>query len=173
MVKEAAARAAKLRAEIEAHDRRYYVDDAPTVSDAEYDQLFRELIELEREHPALQTPASRTQRVSGEPAAEFAAVTHRVPMLSLNNALDDGEAEAFDRRVRDALHLDAVEYEVEPKFDGLAVSLTYERGRFTVGATRGDGFTGENVTPNLKTIRAIPVKLTTDGTLPSYLEVRG
>src|SRR5439155_17326042 len=88
-----AARAAKLRAEIEAHDRRYYVDDAPTVSDAEYDQLFRELIELEREHPALQTPDSPTQRVSGEPAAEFAAVTHRVPMLSLNNALDDGEAE--------------------------------------------------------------------------------
>jgi DNA ligase (NAD+) len=111
--------------------------------------------------------------VGAAPAAGFAPVTHRVPMLSLNNAFTGDEATAFDRRVREFLGVEAVDYEVEPKFDGLAVSLTYERGAFTLGATRGDGFTGENVTPNLRTIRAIPLKLPADGALPSYLEVRG
>ena len=166
-----AARAAKLRAQIESHDRRYYVDDAPTISDAEYDRLFRELAALEAEYPALATPDSPTQRVSGEPAAEFEAVTHRVPMLSLSNALSEAEAEAFDRRVRDALHSERVEYEAEPKFDGLAVSLTYERGLFTVGATRGDGYRGENVTLNLRTVRSIPMRLPKGA--PPLLEVRG
>ena len=171
MKKEAAARAAKLRAEIEAHDRRYYVEDAPTISDAEYDRLFRELAALEAEYPALATPDSPTQRVSGEPAAEFEAVTHRVPMLSLNNALSEEEAEAFDRRVRDALKSERVEYEAEPKFDGLAVSLTYERGLLTIGATRGDGYRGENVTANLRTVRSIPMRLPKGA--PPLLEVRG
>ena len=166
-----ASRAAKLRSTIEAHNRAYYVLDAPTVSDAEFDRLFRELEALERDYPELLTPDSPTQRVSGEPAAEFTAVTHRVPMLSLNNAFSDDEVEAFDRRARTALGVELVEYEVEPKFDGLAVSVIYERGRLTVGATRGDGYSGENVTANLRTVRAIPLQV--PQTAPPYLEVRG
>src|SRR5439155_3623729 len=168
-----AERAAELRAAIDEHNYRYYVQDAPSISDEEYDGLFRELEGIERDYPELATPDSPTQRVGAAPASGFAPVTHRLPMLSLNNAFTAEEVSAFDRRVREILRVEAVDYEVEPKFDGLAVSLTYERGSFTLGATRGDGFTGENVTPNLKTIRAIPLKLTTDGTLPSYLEVRG
>jgi len=169
----ASARAAVLREEIEAHNYRYYVLDAPTVSDAEYDRLFRELQALEAQYPALATPDSPTQRVGGAAAAAFEAVTHRVAMLSLNNAFSDVEVEAFDRRVRDGLARDgAVEYEVEPKFDGLAISLTYERGRFTIGATRGDGSSGENVTANLRTIGAIPLALA-GAAVPPLLEVRG
>ncbi len=172
--RKAAERAAVLRAAIDEHNYRYYVQDAPTISDAEYDGLFRELQALERGYPALATPDSPTQRVGSVPASEFAPVTHRLPMLSLNNAFTTDEAAAFDRRVREALGVDAVDYEVEPKFDGLAISLTYERGAFTLGATRGDGYTGENVTPNLKTIRAIPLKLAVGNiAVPPYLEVRG
>jgi DNA ligase (NAD+) len=166
-----ASRAAKLRSTIEAHNHAYYVLDAPTVSDAEFDRLFRELEALERDYPELLTPDSPTQRVSGKPAAEFTAVTHRVPMLSLNNAFSDDEVEAFDRRVRTALGVELVEYAVEPKFDGLAVSVIYERGRLTIGATRGDGYSGENVTANLRTVRAIPLQV--PQTAPPYLEVRG
>jgi DNA ligase (NAD+) len=172
--RKAAERAVVLRAAIDEHNYRYYVQDAPTISDAEYDALFRELQALERGYPALATPDSPTQRVGSVPASEFAPVTHRLPMLSLNNAFTTDEAAAFDRRVREALGVDAVDYEVEPKFDGLAISLTYERGAFTLGATRGDGYTGENVTPNLKTIRAIPLKLAVGNiAVPPYLEVRG
>ncbi len=172
--RKAAERAVVLRAAIDEHNYRYYVQDAPTISDAEYDALFRELQALERGYPALATPDSPTQRVGSVPASEFAPVTHRLPMLSLNNAFTADEAAAFDRRVREALGVDAVDYEVEPKFDGLAISLTYERGAFTLGATRGDGYTGENVTPNLKTIRAIPLKLAVGNiAVPPYLEVRG
>jgi DNA ligase (NAD+) len=172
--RKAAERAAKLRKLLEEHNYRYYVLDAPTISDAEYDAMFRELQALEGEHPALATADSPTQRVGGEPVSAFETVTHRVPMLSLNNAFADEEAEAFDRRVREALGTDAVDYEVEPKFDGLAVSLVYERGRFTGGATRGDGYTGENVTTNLKTIKAIPLSLVAGGAgAPPYLDVRG
>jgi DNA ligase (NAD+) len=172
--RKAAERAAKLRKLLEEHNHRYYALDAPTISDAEYDALFRELQALEREHPALATADSPTQRVSGEPVSAFEPVTHRVPMLSLNNAFADEEVEAFDRRAREALGADAIEYEVEPKFDGLAVSLAYERGSFTGGATRGDGYTGENVTANLKTINAIPLSLAVGGAgAPPYLEVRG
>jgi DNA ligase (NAD+) len=166
-----AQRAAKLRIDIDAHNYRYYVEDAPAVSDAEYDSLFRELQAIERDYPALATPDSPTQRVGGQPATEFDPVTHRVPMLSLNNAFADEEAEAFDRRVRSALGVEQVDYAVEPKFDGLAVSLVYERGHFTLGATRGDGYTGENVTANLRTVRAIPMRLPADA--PPLLEVRG
>jgi DNA ligase (NAD+) len=172
--RKAAERAAVLRAAIEEHNYHYYVQDAPAISDADYDGLFRELQALERDYPALATPDSPTQRVGGAPASDFAPVTHRLPMLSLNNAFTADEAGAFDRRVREILGVEAVEYEVEPKFDGLAISLTYERGAFTLGATRGDGYTGENVTPNLKTIRAIPLKLAVSKTAaPPYLEVRG
>ena len=172
--RKAAERAAKLRKLIEEHNYRYYALDAPTISDPEYDALFRELQALESQYPALATPDSPTQRVGGEPVSGFEAVTHRVPMLSLSNAFADEEAEAFDRRVREGLGAETVDYEVEPKFDGLAVSLAYERGRFTGGATRGDGYTGENVTANLKTINAIPLTLAADGTgAPPYLEVRG
>ncbi|HEX8010004.1 MAG TPA: NAD-dependent DNA ligase LigA [Casimicrobiaceae bacterium] len=168
-----AERAAQLRAAIDEHNYHYYVEDAPTISDAEYDKLFRELESLERDHPGLATADSPTQRVGAAPASGFAPVTHRLPMLSLNNAFTTEEATAFDRRVRELLGVEAVDYEVEPKFDGLAVSLTYEHGAFSLGATRGDGVTGENVTPNLKTIRAIPLKLPKDsGGLP-YLEIRG
>jgi DNA ligase (NAD+) len=171
--RKAAERAAELRAAIDEHNYHYYVEDAPAISDEEYDGLFHELEGLEREYPGLATPDSPTQRVGAAPAAEFAPVTHRLPMLSLNNAFTTDEAGAFDRRVREILGVEAVDYEVEPKFDGLAVSLTYERGAFTFGATRGDGFTGENVTPNLRTIRAIPLKLPANGSFPSLLEIRG
>ena len=170
----AAERAAKLRAALEEHNYRYYVLDAPSIDDAEYDALFRELQALEREHPALATADSPTQRVGGAPAAEFEAVPHRVPMLSLNNAFTAEEAGAFDRRVREALGVDSVAYAVEPKFDGLAVGLVYEAGLFTLGATRGDGYVGENVTANLRTIKALPLKLAAAQVpVPRYLEVRG
>ena len=168
-----------LRRAIAAHDHRYYVLDAPSVSDAEYDGLFRELQRLEALHPELVTPDSPTQRVGGAPAAAFETVTHRVPMRSLGNAFSDAELEAFDRRVREALagRLDGeVEYAVEPKFDGLAISLQYECGRFAVGATRGDGARGENVTANLRTIGAIPLALHPapgQDDVPALIEVRG
>ena len=166
-----AERAAALRAAIDAHNQAYYVLDAPTVSDAEYDSLFRELQALENEYPVLATPDSPTQRVGAEPAGEFDAVTHRLPMLSLNNAFSASEVEAFDRRARETLGVERIEYAAEPKFDGLAISLAYENGVFSVGATRGDGYTGENVSANLRTVRALPLKLA--GHFPPYLEVRG
>jgi DNA ligase (NAD+) len=161
-----------LREEIDAHNHRYYGLDAPTVSDAEYDGLFRELQDLEAQYPALATPDSPTMRVSGVAAAEFEAVTHRVPMLSLNNAFSDAEVEAFDRRVREALGVASVAYAVEPKFDGLAINLTYEDGVFTGGSTRGDGYSGENVTANLRTVGSIPLRLA-GAKAPRLLEVRG
>jgi len=168
---DAVQRAAALRRTLEEHDYRYYVLDAPTVSDAEYDGLFRELEALEQRYPSLVTSDSPTQRVGGAPASAFESVTHRVPMLSLNNAFTDEEAEAFDRRAREGLGVDSVEYAVEPKFDGLAISLLYEAGGFSVGATRGDGTSGEDVTGNLRTVGAIPLRL--PGSAPPLLEVRG
>ncbi len=172
--RKASERAAQLRAALDEHNYRYYVLDAPTIEDAEYDALFRELQALEREYPALATADSPTQRVGAEPAAEFDAVTHRVPMLSLSNAFTPEEASAFDRRVRETLGIDEVVYEVEPKFDGLAVNLVYEHGLFTLGATRGDGYVGENVTANVRTVNVIPLKLSAAGEPPPrYLEVRG
>jgi DNA ligase (NAD+) len=171
--RKAAERAAKLRAAIEEHNYRYYVEDAPTVSDAEYDALFRELEAIEREYPQLAGPHSPTQRVGGAPVAAFEPVTHRVPMLSIGNAFTPDEVEAFDRRAREALGTDRLEYEAEPKFDGLAVSLAYERGVLKGGGTRGDGYTGENVTANLKTIGAVPLRLGDGPGVPPYIEVRG
>jgi DNA ligase (NAD+) len=172
--RKAAARAEELRTALEEHNYRYYVLDAPTIDDAQYDALFRELQALEGEYPALASADSPTQRVGAEPAAEFEAVTHRVPMLSLGNAFSTEEVSAFDRRVREALGVAEVTYEVEPKFDGLAVNLVYEHGLFTLGATRGDGYVGENVTANVRPLQAIPLKLAAaKRPPPRYLEVRG
>ena len=161
-----------LREQIERHNHAYYVLDRPTVPDAEYDRLFRELEELERQHPELVTLDSPTQRVGAAPLAAFGEVAHGVPMLSLANAFSEEEAAAFDRRVRDALSGGEVEYAAEPKFDGLAVSLTYEAGLLARGATRGDGYTGEDVTANLRTVRSVPLRLRGHG-VPPGLDVRG
>lgn len=163
-------RAAWLRAEIERHNHLYYVLDAPKVPDAEYDRLFRELQELEAQHPELYSSDSPTQRVGAAPLKSFSQITHRIPMLSLNNAFEDGEVAAFDKRVRDGLEAEVVEYAVEPKFDGLAITLSYENGVLAQAATRGDGFTGEEVTANIRTIKAIPLRL---AEAPLLLEVRG
>lgn len=170
----AAERIAQLRSEIDEHNYRYYVLDAPSVPDAEYDRLFRELKALEAEHPELVTPESPTQRVGGEALAAFGQVRHEVPMLSLGNAFEEQDLIDFDRRVRDGLGLDGgtVEYSCEPKLDGLAVSLLYESGQLVRGATRGDGSTGENITANVRTVRNIPLRLHGAG-WPTVLEVRG
>ncbi|HJS22006.1 MAG TPA: NAD-dependent DNA ligase LigA [Steroidobacteraceae bacterium] len=166
------ARAADLRRQIEQHNYRYYVLDEPEVSDAEYDRLLRELQEIEARFPDLVTPDSPTQRVGVTPVTEFGEVVHRLPMLSLENAFTEEDVRDFDRRVRERLGIDAVAYAAEPKLDGLAVSLTFEDGRFTVGATRGDGATGEDVTLNLRAVRAVPLQLRGAG-YPAVLEVRG
>lgn len=166
------ARARKLRAEIERHNHQYYALDQPLVSDAEYDRMFRELQQLENEHPELASPDSPTQRVGGAPLPQFEQLTHRIPMLSLNNAFSEEEVTAFDKRVSEGLKTNNIEYLAEPKFDGLAISLTYTRGVFTQGATRGDGYTGEDVTPNLRTIRSIPLRLKGKD-VPALVEVRG
>jgi DNA ligase (NAD+) len=167
-----AARAEQLRQQIDLANYEYYVKDSPTLPDAEYDRLFRELQALESQHPELATPDSPTRRVGAAPLPAFEQVRHATPMLSLNNAFEETEVEAFDRRVRESLGIEGdVEYAVEPKFDGLAVSLTYENGLFSMGATRGDGYTGEDVTVNLRTVRSIPLRL--DAARPPQLEVRG
>ncbi len=173
-----AIRAAKLRSEIEEHNHAYYVLDAPTISDAGFDRLYRELEALEAAHPELVTPDSPTQRVGGKPVGAFAAVRHRVPMLSIQTETDTSAAAAgkFDARIRRELGLGAddppVEYMAELKFDGLAISLRYEHGLLAVAATRGDGEVGEDVTANVRTIRAIPQRLR-GNTPPEVLEVRG
>jgi len=167
-----ALRAEVLRREIERHNRLYYAGDAPEITDLEYDRLLRELSDLERQHPELLSADSPTQRVGAAPLAAFAEVRHRTPMLSLGNALDEQEARAFDRRVREALGEEGVEYVAEPKFDGLAISLRYRDGLFVQGATRGDGAAGEDVTSNLRTVRSIPLSLPR-GADTADLEVRG
>ncbi len=172
VAREVQAKAEKLRRAIERHNRLYYVDAAPEISDAEYDRLFQELVKLEAEHPALQTPDSPTQRVGAAPSTAFAEVTHRVPMLSLANGFDDEDVAAFDRRCREGLGEATVEYACELKFDGLAVTLAYEDGILVQGATRGDGTRGEDVTPNLRTVRTLPLRLEMRRP-PKLLEVRG
>jgi DNA ligase (NAD+) len=159
----------KLRETIERHNRLYYLEDAPEITDAEYDRLFRELQALEERHPELRSADSPTQRVGGAPVSEFAEVRHRTPMLSINNAFDEEEVRAFDKRARETLGVDVIEYAAEPKFDGLAISLTYRKGAFIQGATRGDGTAGEDVTSNLRTIRSIPLSIPGQ----DELEVRG
>lgn len=174
----AAETAARLRAEIEQHNVRYYVYDDPSISDAEYDRMMRELQDLEAAHPELVTPESPTQRVGAAPVSAFGSVRHAVPMLSLGNAFDEEDVVAFDRRVTDTLRgagllgpAQQAEYFCELKLDGLAISLRYEDGRLVQAATRGDGQTGEDVTSNIRTIKAIPLQLT--GPAPKVLEVRG
>ena len=165
-----------LRRELERHNHAYYVLDAPLIPDAEYDRLFHELVALEAAHPEWADPASPTQRVGGAAVGAFGQVRHVVPMLSLQNAFDDQDVVGFDRRVREAasaagLDVSLLRYCAELKFDGLAVSLLYVDGRFVQGATRGDGQVGEDVTANLRTVRAIALQL--KGPVPKRLEVRG
>lgn len=161
-----------LREELNYHNHRYYVLDEPSIPDASYDALMRELQALEAEHPDLVTPDSPTQRVGAEPLDAFTSVSHRVPMLSLGNAFEETELAAFDQRVCKALGVEQVEYVAEPKLDGLAISLTYEQGLLTLAATRGDGERGEDVTQNIRTIAAIPLSLR-GFAWPDLLEVRG
>src|SRR5262245_504827 len=168
----AAARVRELRQQIDHHNYRYHVLDDPEVSDAEYDRLMRELKALEEQYPDLVTPESPTQRVGATPVSELQEVVHSRPMLSLDNAFADKDVIAFDRRVRERLEdVDQVEYSAEPKLDGLAISFRYESGRLVQAATRGDGLRGEDVTHNVRTIKAVPTVLR--GAAPKLLEVRG
>ncbi|WP_444420479.1 DNA ligase LigA-related protein, partial [Serratia marcescens] len=163
----------QLRATLRHHEYQYHVLDAPEVPDAEYDRLMRELRELESAHPALITADSPTQRVGAAPLAAFDQVRHEVPMLSLDNVFDEESFLAFYKRVQDRLKSsDPLTFCCELKLDGLAVSLLYEDGELVRAATRGDGTTGENITSNVRTIRAIPLRLTGDN-IPRRLEVRG
>jgi DNA ligase (NAD+) len=168
----AAVRAAELRAQIAQHDYRYYVLDDPLVSDAEYDRLMQELRALEAAHPELVTPDSPTQRVAGSPSAAFGEVVHSVPMLSLDNAFTEADVQAFDRRIHERLGVSGdLDYVAEPKLDGLAVTVLYRGGLLERAATRGDGVTGEDVTANVRTIRAVPQRLRAPA--PALLEARG
>ena len=166
-------RVESLRREIRYHDKKYYVEDNPEISDYEYDQLMKELEALETQHPDLITPDSPTQRVGGEPAQEFSTVEHRTAMLSLDNTYSQEELLDFDVRIRKLLPDQAIEYVAELKLDGLGVALIYENGRFVRGATRGDGQSGEDITGNLRTIRSIPLILEGVGATLPVLEVRG
>ena len=161
-----------LRQRINDANQRYYVLDAPTISDAEYDRLLRELQGLEAAHPQFVTPDSPTQRVGALPLAVFASVPHGIPMTSLDNVFDLQDLADWDRRVREGLDLDLVEYSAEPKFDGLSVNIRYEQGRLVRAGTRGDGYTGEDVTLNVRTIRNVPLRLQGSG-WPELLEIRG
>ena len=161
----------KVASEIRRHDHLYYVEARPSISDLEYDRLYRQLIELEEEHPELRTADSPTQRVGGEPVKSFHPEKHRVPMLSLDNTYSQGEVRSFVKRVQKLLPDETLTWILEPKVDGLAVNLRYEDGVLAVGATRGDGTTGDDITSNLKTIRSVPIKLRQPW--EGVLEVRG
>jgi DNA ligase (NAD+) len=167
-----AARAAELRKLLDHHNYLYYVEARPEISDREFDRLMKELEEIEAAHPELATPDSPTQRVGGLPVDGFKTVTHRHPMLSIDNTYNAGELREFDGRVRKLLGKEPVRYVVELKIDGVAISLTYENGLFTTGATRGNGEQGDDVTHNLKTVGGLPLRLRTDAPLP-LVEVRG
>ena len=165
----------ELRREIEKHNYQYHVIDDPLVSDADYDRLFRRLVELERQYPEFASPDSPTQKVGAPPLEKFGTVQHTLPMLSLNNASDREEMAEFEERIRRFLKSTGpIEYAAEPKIDGVAVELVYEEGRFAVGSTRGDGIHGEDITVNLRTIRSIPLALRSEKRRPpERLEVRG
>ena len=175
--REAAKEIEKLRDEIRRHEYLYYVQDDPEISDAAFDRLLNQLKKLEAEHPDLVTPDSPSQRVGGAPREGFQSVRHKTPMVSLDNAFSTEELEAFDKRVRELIGRDKIEYVCEHKFDGLSLSLLYEKGTLVRGVTRGDGTTGEDVTPNVKTIRSIPLSvnaaLLKKAGLPANFEVRG
>jgi DNA ligase (NAD+) len=168
-VSRAKERVSELRAEIEEHDRRYYIEAAPTISDQDYDRLYRELKDLEAEHPELVDPDSPTQRVSGAPLDAFRQIKHRTPMLSLDNTYSETEITEFYRRIQRLLRLDRVKTIIEPKVDGVAISLFYRNGSLEYAATRGNGDMGDDVTQNVRTIRGIPVRLKP----PKEIEVRG
>ncbi len=170
--KKARERAGQLAHQLHEHNHAYYVRDKPTVSDAEYDRLFRELQALESEHPELASPESPTQRVGAPPAEGFDAVAHATPMLSLANCFDDDELAEFDRRAREGVGRKQITYCAEPKFDGTALNLTFEHGVLVRGATRGDGVTGEDITQNARTIRNLPLRLHA-GNPPAFVEIRG
>lgn len=174
MANDVAVRIDELRRQLEYHNWRYYVLDDPVITDSEYDRMLRELQSLETAHPEYYSPDSPTQRVGGAVRSEFGTVVHRVPLFSLANAFSTDELLNFDRRVRELSGQSQVEYVVELKLDGLAVSLTYEQGRFSQGATRGDGTTGEDITANLRTVRPLPLVLREEArTVPPLIEVRG
>src|SRR6266702_8514305 len=164
-------RIAQLRNEIEEHDRRYYEEAAPTISDREYDRLYKELVDLESKFPDLVTPDSPTQRVGGKPLEAFAQIEHRVPMLSLDNTYSEEEVANFYRRITRLLPEEKIPVVIEPKVDGVAVSVMYEKGRLKYAATRGDGFVGDDITQHIKTIRSVPHQLRGDA--PRVFEVRG
>ena len=168
------ARIRELTEALTEHNHRYYILDNPTISDAGYDAQLRELQDLETEYPELMQTDSPTQRVGSLPLSGFDQLTHSIPMLSLSNAMDEEELVSFDARVRKDLEIERLDYVVEPKLDGLGVELIYVDGVFTAGPTRGDGFTGENITQNLRTLKTLPLRLRGDSrTIPPYLEVRG
>ena len=167
---EAAKRAEFLRAELERHNRLYYAEAAPEISDREFDRLLRELQDLEAAHLELATADSPTRRVGGAPLGSFAPVAHAVPMMSLDNTYSIDEMREFDARIRKALGAESVDYVLEPKVDGVSISLRYERGVLKTAATRGDGKTGDDITANARTIRTIPLRIPTDAPV---LEVRG
>lgn len=168
----AVARIAALREELRQHDYRYYVEHEPLISDEQYDRLLRELAELEAAHPELIAPDSPTQRVSERPTAGFAHVTHSVPMLSVDNTYSPQELREFDARVRRVLDDEPYQYLIDPKVDGVAVALRYEGGRLVLGATRGDGVTGDDITQNVRALRSVPLRLRGQD-WPAVLEVRG
>jgi len=162
----------RLRQQLNFHNYQYYVEDAPSIPDADYDRLYQQLQQLEQAHPQLITSESPTQRVGAKPLEKFGQVTHQIPMLSLDNAFEDADFTAFCQRMADRLDQQTeFSFCAEPKLDGLAVSIRYEQGMLTQAATRGDGYTGEDITSNIKTIRCIPLKL--QGDFPPVLEVRG
>src|ERR1035437_8716061 len=161
MPKDVAARVEKLRERLRHHERLYYVRDQPEIGDAEYDALMRELRDLEAQHPELLTPDSPTQRVGGKPREGFVKVAHSAPMLSLDNALDEGELRDFDRRVRELLRSAEFQYVTELKLDGLSMAAHYRDGQFVQAITRGDGTVGEDVTENARTIRSLPLRANT------------
>jgi len=168
---QAAKRIAQLRHEIKEHDRRYYEEAAPTISDREYDRLYKELVDLEAKFPDLVTPDSPTQRVGGKPLQAFAQIQHRVPMLSLDNTYSEDEIANFYKRITRLLPEEKIPVVIEPKVDGVAVSVMYENGRLKYAATRGDGLVGDDITQNIKTIRSVPQQLR--GSAPKVFEVRG
>ncbi|MEY2427376.1 MAG: ligase, partial [Verrucomicrobiota bacterium] len=178
---EARVRHAKLIEEIRGHDHAYYVQAQPSISDQEYDRLYHQLLELEQKFPDLVTADSPSQRVGGEPIKAFKPVQHRQPMLSLDNTYSQAELRDFVNRVQRLLPNETLDWVVEPKVDGVAINLRYEKGAFTCGATRGDGTTGDDITANLKTIRSIPPRLRTSDAsrtkpgpiIPDLLEARG
>jgi len=170
---EAKSRHAQLVDEIRRHDHAYYVLAQPSITDQDYDRLYRQLLDLEKQFPDLITPDSPSQRVGGQPLKAFKPIQHLKPMLSLDNTYSQEELREFVNRVQRILPNEKLDWVVEPKVDGLAINLRYEKGVFTCGATRGDGTTGDDITPNLRTIRSIPPKLHVKGAPPAFLEVRG